>query len=111
MEKTLINNCNAIKSTPNKWNGCKGTPNYNIMYFNFELHWHFYSINIKKPSNRELSANVLNAMRLRYNGRSSMQQTELETAQCSMELMRQNVQHSFDKEIQIVVKKYVEVSF
>lgn len=53
---------------------------------------------------------MLNAMRLRYNGRSSMQQTELETAQYSMELMRQNVQHLFDKEIQIVVKKYIEVS-
>lgn len=71
----------------------------------------FYFINIKKPSNRELSINVLNAMRLRYNGRSSMQQTELETAQYSMELMRQNVQHLFDKEIQIVVRKYVEVNF
>lgn len=65
---------------------------------------------VKKPSNREVSVNVLNAMRLRYNGRSSMQQTEFETAQYSMELMRQNVQHLFDKEIQSIVKKYIEVS-
>lgn len=49
-------------------------------------------------------------MRLRYNGRNSMQQTEFETAQYSMELMRQNVQHLFDKEIENVLRKYIEVS-
>lgn len=39
-----------------------------------------------------------------------MKQTELETAQQSMELMRTNIQHLFDDEIQHIVKKYIEVS-
>lgn len=49
-------------------------------------------------------------LRRRYNGRSSLQQTELETAQQSMELMRQNVQELFDSEVQAIVQKYIDVS-
>lgn len=108
--KTLSKYINAIESTSNKWDGYKGTSHYYIL-FHLRISFYLIIINVKKPSNREVSINVLNAMRLRYNGRSSMQQTELETAQYSMELMRQNVQQLFDKEIQTVVRKYIEVSF
>lgn len=60
--------------------------------------------------NSELSEIVLNELRRRYNGRSSLQQTELETAQQSMDLMRQNVQDLFDSEVQAIVQKYIDVS-
>lgn len=63
----------------------------------------------QKVANGELSEIVLKELRRRYNGRNSMQQTELETAQQSMELMRENVQHLFDSEIQMIVQKYIEV--
>ncbi|XP_055298585.1 deoxynucleotidyltransferase terminal-interacting protein 1 [Sitodiplosis mosellana] len=65
----------------------------------------------KKLQNSELSEVVLKELRRRYNGRSSMNETELETAQQSMNLMRQNVQHLFDNEIQAIVQKYVETYF
>lgn len=64
----------------------------------------------QKLPNSELSEIVLKELRRRYNGRSSLQQTELETAQQSMELMRQNVQELFDSEIQVIVQKYIDVS-
>lgn len=57
-----------------------------------------------------MAGNVLNALKNRYNGRSTVQETALELAQSSMELMRCNVQHLFDREIQNVVDKYIEVS-
>lgn len=60
--------------------------------------------------NSELSEIVLKELRRRYNGRSSLQQTELETAQQSMELMRQNVQELFDSEVNVIIQKYIEVS-
>ena len=60
--------------------------------------------------NSELSGIALKEIRRRYNGRSSLQQSELEIAQQSMELMRQNVQEFFDSEVQAIVKKYIEVS-
>lgn len=60
--------------------------------------------------NSELSENALKDLRHRYNGRSSLQQSELETAQQSMELMRQNIQQFFDSEIQAIVQKYIEAS-
>lgn len=60
--------------------------------------------------NSELSEIVLKELRRRYNGRSSLQQTELETAQQSMELMRQNVQELFDNEVQVIIQKYIDVS-
>lgn len=53
---------------------------------------------------------MLKELRRRYNGRSSINQTELEIAQKSMELMRQNIQHLFDTEIQTIVQKYIEAS-
>lgn len=64
----------------------------------------------QKLPNSELSEIMLKELRRRYNGRSSMQQTELEIAQQSMELMRQNIQHLFDSEVQVIIKKYIEVS-
>lgn len=64
---------------------------------------------LQKLPNGELSEIVLKELRRRYNGRSSMQQTELETAQQSMELMRENIQHLFNSEIQMIVQKYIEV--
>lgn len=60
--------------------------------------------------NSELSEKALKELRHRYNGRSSLQQSELETAQQSMELMRQNIQQFFDSEIQAIVQKYIEAS-
>lgn len=94
---------NVIDSTTTKWIQWKGTVYIfkSLVLINFTF---------QKPSNREVSANVLNALRSRYNGRSSIQQTEIETAQQSMELMRLNVQQSFDREVQAIVKKYIEVS-
>lgn len=64
----------------------------------------------QKLPNSDLSEIVLKELRRRYNGRSSLQQTELETAQQSMELMRQNVQDLFDSEVQVIVQKYIDVS-
>lgn len=70
----------------------------------------FLKMLLQKLPNSELSENMLKELRRRYNGRSSMQQTELEIAQQSMELMRQNIQHLFDSEVQIIIKKYIDVS-
>lgn len=64
----------------------------------------------QKLPNSELSEIMLKELRRRYNGRSSMQQTEFETAQKSMELMRQNIQHLFDSEVQVIIQKYIEVN-
>lgn len=61
-------------------------------------------------SNSELSEIALKEFRRRYNGRSSLQQTEIEAAQQSMELMRQNIQPFFDSEIRAIVQKYIEAS-
>lgn len=60
--------------------------------------------------NSELSESALKELRHRFNGRSSLQQSELETAQQSMELMRQNIQQFFDSEIQAIVQKYIGAS-
>lgn len=65
---------------------------------------------MQKMSNSELSEIALKEFHRRYNGRSSLQQTEIEAAQQSMELMRQNIQQYFDSEIQIIVQKYIEAS-
>lgn len=77
--------------------------NWTLTLLNFFIHLP------QKLQNSELSEVVLKELRRRYNGRSSMNQTEVETAQQSMELMRQNVQHLFDNEIQAIVQKYIEV--
>lgn len=65
---------------------------------------------MQKMPNSELSELALKQLRRRYNGRNSLQQIELETAQQSMELMRQNVQEFFDSEIQAIVQKYIGAS-
>lgn len=57
-----------------------------------------------------MAKKVLNALKTRYNGRNSLEQTAHELAEHSMELMRLNIQHLFDKEIQIIVQKYIEVN-
>lgn len=82
-----------------------------------EIQWNKWRVKVfcvflhplQKLPNGELSEIVLKELRRRYNGRSSMQQTELETAQQSMELMRENIQHLFNSEIQMIVQKYIEV--
>lgn len=48
-------------------------------------------------------------MKNRYNGRSSKHQSDLEIASNSIELMRVNIQDAFDKEIDVIVTKYVQV--
>lgn len=58
----------------------------------------------------DMADSVLKALKSRYNGRSSMQQTTDELGEYSMELMRLNVQSLFDKEIETILQKYMEVS-
>lgn len=56
-----------------------------------------------------MAAKVLIALKNRYNGRSSRHQSDLEIACHSLELMRINLQDSFNKEVDVVVKKYIQV--
>lgn len=56
-----------------------------------------------------MATSVLKALKNRYNGRSSKQQSDLEIASNSIELMRVNIQDAFDKEIDVIVTKYVQV--
>ncbi|XP_031636141.1 uncharacterized protein LOC116349026 [Contarinia nasturtii] len=69
------------------------------------------SLNGKKLPNKETSEVVLKELRRRYNGRNSMHQSEFETAQQSMELMRQNIQHLFNAEIEVIVQRYIGTYF
>lgn len=57
-----------------------------------------------------MAESVLKALKYRYNGRLHANQTNTESALMSMELMRLNVQDEFDKEIDIIVRKYIDVS-
>lgn len=57
----------------------------------------------------DMAEGVLKALKSRYNGRNTMQQSTDELAEYSMELMRLNVQSLFDKEVETIVQKYVEV--
>lgn len=49
------------------------------------------------------------ALKNRYNGRSSRHQSDLEIACHSLELMRINLQDAFNKEVDVIVKKYIQV--
>lgn len=60
-------------------------------------------------STDDMAASVLKALKTRYNGRSSKHQTDLELACNSIELMRVNIQESFDKEINVIINKYLQV--
>jgi len=58
-----------------------------------------------------MAASVLKALKTRYNGRSSKHQTDLELACNSIELMRVNIQESFDKEINVIINKFLQTYF
>lgn len=57
-----------------------------------------------------MATSIWQTLKNRYNGRSAMHQTDSEIALSSIEKMRLIIQDSFDKEIDIVVKKYMQVS-
>lgn len=61
-------------------------------------------------SNPQMAESVLKALTYRYNGRSNANQTNTEAALMSMEMMRQNIQDEFDKEVDGIVRKYIDVS-
>lgn len=56
-----------------------------------------------------MAESVHRAMKQRYNGRVHIHQTNAVAALSSMELMRQNVQNAFDRDIDTIIKKYVDV--
>lgn len=56
-----------------------------------------------------MAATVWKTLKNRYNGRNSKDQTDLEIAYNSIEIMRINIQDSFDREIDGIVKKYIQV--
>lgn len=49
------------------------------------------------------------AMKQRYDGRVHIHQTNAVAALSSMELMRQNIQDAFDRDVDAIIKKYVDV--
>lgn len=57
----------------------------------------------------ELADKVINALKTRYNGRSSIEQSASEAAHHSMELLRLNIQHLFNNEVHRIVQKYIDV--
>lgn len=59
---------------------------------------------------KNLAEGVLHALHARYNGRCSAQQTPRQIAEHSMELLRLNIQDLFNKEVENIVKKYIDVS-
>lgn len=56
-----------------------------------------------------MAESVHRAMKQRYNGKAHILQTNAVAALSSMELMRQNVQNAFDRDIDTIIKKYVDV--
>lgn len=54
---------------------------------------------------------VHKALRNRFDGRgANLHQTNVDAAIRAMELMRQCVQDAFDREIDVIIKKYIDVS-
>lgn len=113
----MANKFNAINATTStEWNGrkdnikCEKNPGP-LNAFNSRASISIFLNHFQKLSNRELSGNVLDALRTRYNGRNALQQSEYEIAQHSMDLMRSNIQHLFDEEIQPIIKRYIETYF
>lgn len=56
-----------------------------------------------------MAESVALALKHRYNGRSYAHQLNSDSAIRSMELMRFNIQECFDKEIDAIVRKYIDV--
>lgn len=57
-----------------------------------------------------MSESVHKSLRHRLNGRGHSQQTNADAAIQAMELMRSCVQDAFDREIDVIVKKYIDVN-
>lgn len=60
-------------------------------------------------ANPEMAESVLRALKNRYHGRYSIHQTNSEWADQSLELMRENIQDLFDKEVDAIVRRFIEV--
>lgn len=58
-----------------------------------------------------MAESVHKALKHRYNGRSHILQTNSDAAIRSMELMRMNIQDAFDREVDTIVKKYIDVLY
>ncbi|XP_062549766.1 deoxynucleotidyltransferase terminal-interacting protein 1 [Armigeres subalbatus] len=54
---------------------------------------------------------MLEVIKLRYSGRTHVTQSVGDTAMKSLELLRANIQYLFDKEIEVVVKKFSSLFF
>ncbi|XP_019548673.2 deoxynucleotidyltransferase terminal-interacting protein 1 [Aedes albopictus] len=54
---------------------------------------------------------MLEVMKMRYSGRSHVSQSAGDAALKSLELLRANIQYLFDKEIEVVVKKFSSLFF
>lgn len=57
-----------------------------------------------------MAESVLKALKQRYNGRSFLHQSNGDAAVQSLDIMRLNIQEAFDKEIDGIVRKYIDVS-
>lgn len=56
-----------------------------------------------------MAESVHRAMKQRYNGKTHIHQNNAVAALSAMELMRQNVQNAFDRDIDTIIKKYMDV--
>lgn len=84
---------------------------YFIYAENVVLNIEVNSIIQKVISNPQMAESVHKALKSRFTpGRSYSTQSNSDIAIRSMEMMRINVQDEFDREINAIVKKYIDVS-